>query len=990
MPDEAMPRARYAPTYVVATAIAAPLVLALGWWLSPPRAESLPVLLVLLALGAASARLRDVEGEAQVDLSFTAAILLAAVPVGGPGGAGALGALVPLLDLRRGRGIAAVFNSAMTCLVGSASGLAYLAFGGQVPVPHDATGRELLLGVGAPLVAADVALCLVNVALVAGMIWLHSAPGARLELDPFLATLPVYLGYAVTAFLFVVLWGPGGLYGLAAAFVVAPLLVARWAYVQYIAETRARQHILEALAAAGDTRDWSALRSRRIDSVLRVFEAHLGLPRRVANALRYGAALHDIGIVAFPRSMMQRAAHELSDDEIRTLRAHAVTGYETIRDIGFLEEAAQAVRHHHERWDGTGYPDGLAGQAIPLPARILAIVDAFEALAWPQDETEPVARAQALAQIRARAGRDFDPSLVAGFEQALAADPGPLQVPLESAPASPSRPAAPPAADAAAASAGTAARPPLRHAAPEVGDVIAAAQRRGVGGRPAPAPRPVLEPPAAGPRSVGAPGHPAARARRTPARLVRSRSSASASDAQPGTIGLRWLLLLIVVLFVAVLALRGDAPRAADAHRTVLLVYLATLVVAERFRIRMLWRIETAPTATAAGIALALFVGVPGSAAVAVPTWEVVAVVVAAQLIDYVTMRRRAPLPARREVLYDAALRTMSVLVISVVMRDLPGPSGPLGPSLAMWPQWLQALVLLIVVGVVLLLEAPLRAWPRARAERSGLVREAVEEVRGGLGLGAAVAATGVLITMAEQVLGLVAVPLLLLPLAISQLAFRRYAHTRAAYRESVRALSRLPELAGLVPSGHAARVAELAVAVAVRLGMPERDVVDLEYAAMLHDLGQLALLRPLPQGATVLAAAADQQRIARSGAQIVEQTGTLQSVADIVRHQAVPYHHVLGRRAHQPLASRIVKVANAYEDYRAGAVRDADRLAIERLYLGLGHEFDPKVVRACEAHVFGPATAPAEPAAGAPWFGAGDDAHAHRPRDARASGRTL
>lgn len=528
------------------------------------------------------------------------------------------------------------------------------------------------------------------------------------------------------------------------------------------------------------------------------------------------------------------------------------------------------------------------------------------------------------------------------------------------------------------------------------------------------------------------------RARRTPPRLVRSRSSASAPDVQPGTIGIRWLLLLIVVLFVAVLALRGDAPQAAEAHRTVLLVYLATLVVAERFRIRLLWRIETAPTAAAAGIALALFVGVPGSAALAVRTGEVVAVVVAAQVIDYVTMRRRLPLPARREVLYDAALRAMSVLVISVVMRDVPWPSGPLGVSLAVWPQWLQALVLFIVVCVVLLLEGPARAWPRARAEGSSLVRETGEEIRGGLGLGAAVASTGVLLTMAEQVLGLVAVPLLLLPLAISQLAFRRYAHTRQAYRQSVRALSRLPELAGLVPEGHAGRVAELAVAIAVRLRMPERDVVDLEYAAMLHDLGQLSLRRPLPQGATVLASAADQQRIAHSGAAIVEQTGTLRAVADIVRQQAVPYHHVIERRAHQPLASRIVKVANAYEDYRVSGdpahAAGSAAAAIERLYLGLGHEFDPKVVRACEAHVVGPATAPGESPATTRWFAAGraaralggsavadppalppsvdrpvaprggrrraptsgadgragDRTHAREPRDARSGGRTL
>lgn len=1018
-----MTRARFAPAYLVGVLVCAPTALALVWWLTPPVSASWPVLLVLLALGAASARLRDAEGDFEVDLSFTAAILLAAVPVGGPAGAGALGAVVPFLGPRRGGLLATVFNSAMTSLLGTTSGLTYLALGGWVPVPHHAEGLALLQRVAWPLVGADVVLCLVNLALVAGMIWLHQAPGERVAIEPFVATLPVYLGYAVTAFLFVVLWGPGGLGVVAAALMVAPLLVARWAYVQYAAQSWSRARILEALAAAAETRDWSALRSRRLDALLKAFEAELGLPRRVGVALRYGAALHDIGMVAIPRETLDVSAERIDADGLALVRSHVLTGYEAIRDIGFLEEAAQAVRHHHERWDGTGYPDGLAGRAIPLPARILAIVDAYEALAWADAEASadragadelaadragadeavvvgddphprgdaptPARAAAALAEIGRRSGRDFDPRLTAVFLATMtsAAQPDPsAAAPAETTPMDPAQRRA------------AARRPPLRHADPALGDRIAAADRRAlhartaatqaasatalaqevgatVGARVGATVGPDERSEAgAGVRSdagtdagthagpdAGTDQAPAAApgsARPGPPRrhLGRARRGGE-SEPQVPPAGARRLVgtlfVALTTLLVVVLALSGDRPRAESADLTVAAVYLLTLVVAERFRMRLQWRLETAPTAAAAGLALALTLGLPGIAHLDLHLVEVVGIVVAAQTLDLlVRYRRRSPVQ-RREALLDAAIRAGSVLLVALVMR-LPLPWGSLAQTLTTWPGWLQALTMMIVVLTVLALEAVARAWPRAREERSTLGRETLEEIRGSGGLASAVAATAVLVALAEQVLGLVAVPLLLMPLAVSQLAFRRFVDTLSVYRQSVRALSRLPELAGFVPAGHAGRVADLAVTIAVRMGLPEPAVRDTEYAAMLHDLGQLSLRRPLPQGATVLASAADQARIAARGARIVEQTGTLAQVAEIVRRQAVPYHRVMGRRERQPLASRIVKVANAYEDYRGADPVGDPAQAVERLYLGLGHEFDPKVVRACEVGVLG------------------------------------
>ncbi|MDO5710223.1 MAG: HD domain-containing phosphohydrolase [Micrococcales bacterium] len=916
-------RTHFVSAYVVAVVLTAVVVLGLGWVVHPLGSQDLLGLAVLLALGAASARLRDVETESQIDLSFTAVILLCAVPIIGPFGAALVGALIPLFDLRRAFGPAGVFNSAMTCILGGVSGLAYVAARGWVPVPQDALGPDLLRHVAVPLLGADVVLCLVNLLVVGGMIWLHEEPGTRIPLDPFVATLPLYLGYALTGFLFVVLWGPGGVGPLAAAFVVAPLVVARWAYVQYIDESQSRSRILHTLAAAGESRDGSELRVARIDWLARNLETQLGLTGGAAVALRYAATLHDIGTVAVPREILSRDPDELTPAQLRVVASHAQTGFAVLRDIDFLDETAHVVRHHHERWDGRGYPDQLAGNDIPLPARILGVIDAYEALAWSAGDEAPARHAEALAQIRTRSGTQFDPDVVDALGVVIGESPqppSPLVDGFVSKQPQPwvvsSRP-----------------RPRLRHAHPRVSDLLA---REQVGPGPQPA-RP-------------APGNGALRrARGRGADLLRRHLTVR------NPLGGADLVALIVagaVILAAVFAVGGDRPPAGQAPMTVILVYFVVLVIAERFRLRLRGRLETAPTAAAAGIALALTSTLPGTPAVGLRTVDVLSVVLAAQAVDWVVVRRRLPATERFEAIFDAAIRSTSVVLISVVVRGIPWSGEPLLATLSTRPGWWQALVLTTVVGLVILLEIPPRAARRAEVERTRWRDTVAEEVRDSVGLGSAMAGTGVLLAIAQQTLGLIAVPLLLLPLAITQLAVRRYSLTQLAYLQSVRALSRLPELAGVVRAGHAKRVAAVAVALGRELHLREAHVVELEYAALLHDIGQVTLRRPIPFGATVLAAPADQDRIARHGARILEHTGALADVAQVVRDQAVPYHQVMGTRGRNQLASRVVKVANAFDDYLASDP-DADATdALERLYLGLGHEFDPRVVRALEAYV--------------------------------------
>jgi response regulator RpfG family c-di-GMP phosphodiesterase len=235
-----------------------------------------------------------------------------------------------------------------------------------------------------------------------------------------------------------------------------------------------------------------------------------------------------------------------------------------------------------------------------------------------------------------------------------------------------------------------------------------------------------------------------------------------------------------------------------------------------------------------------------------------------------------------------------------------------------------------------------------------------VDEMRVQLPLGAAVGASALLIAFAAEVMGLAALAVFTAPLLVTQVAFRRYAGIRATYLQTVRALAKVTEIGGYVEAGHSERVSRLAVAIGRELGIHEPQLLELEYAALMHDIGQLSLHDPIPGGATVLVSRQDQQRIAELGADVIQQAQVLGSVAEIVRRQNEPYrdtgHAANGRGglaepcqgSRPPLSSRIIKAANAFDDL-VGSSLDPGRAAaaVQRLRLDTASEYDPATVEA-------------------------------------------
>ena len=128
----------------------------------------------------------------------------------------------------------------------------------------------------------------------------------------------------------------------------------------------------------------------------------------------YGFLLHDAGKIGVPESILSKPG-PLTAAEWRVMRAHPVIGYQMLENIPFMTTAAEIVRCHHEMYDGSGYPEGLRGEQIPLPARVFSIVDAFDAMTTDRPYRAAMSTERAAAELIRMAGTQFDPDVVEVF-----------------------------------------------------------------------------------------------------------------------------------------------------------------------------------------------------------------------------------------------------------------------------------------------------------------------------------------------------------------------------------------------------------------------------------------------------------------------------------------------------------------------------------------------------------------------------------------------
>lgn len=201
----------------------------------------------------------------------------------------------------------------------------------------------------------------------------------------------------------------GGLFA-----VVLPMLVIRQSYASLIYLQRANRDLLKVLVKAIETRDpYTSGHSMRVSTLARLIATDYGLRPPAIAHVETAALLHDIGKIDPIYVTIIAKPSELTDSERRIIRTHATTGAELLQSLTSLErDVIEGVRHHHEMFDGTGYPDGLKGNDIPLSARIIMICDAVDAMLSDRPYRDALPVRAVRAELGRCAGSQFDPELV--------------------------------------------------------------------------------------------------------------------------------------------------------------------------------------------------------------------------------------------------------------------------------------------------------------------------------------------------------------------------------------------------------------------------------------------------------------------------------------------------------------------------------------------------------------------------------------------------
>jgi HD-GYP domain-containing protein (c-di-GMP phosphodiesterase class II) len=180
--------------------------------------------------------------------------------------------------------------------------------------------------------------------------------------------------------------------------------------VSYIATVRALSNAVEARDA------YTGKHAERVTAYGVALARRAGLDLAGSPEIEFGFLLHDVGKVAIPDAILFKP-DRLTVEEYAMIARHPVIGAEILKDVAFLGEGLQVVRHHHERWDGAGYPDRLAGTAIPLAARVFAVADTLDALTTDRPYRRATTWTRARQIIVAESGAQFDPAVVDAYNE---------------------------------------------------------------------------------------------------------------------------------------------------------------------------------------------------------------------------------------------------------------------------------------------------------------------------------------------------------------------------------------------------------------------------------------------------------------------------------------------------------------------------------------------------------------------------------------------
>lgn len=354
-------------------------------------------------------------------------LVMTAIVLGGPSAAGlvALFSAVTIQDIRGHKPpIVIAFNAGQFAFSACAGGWVYLLAGGRFLATGVGTFTPLgpadfpkvLIGMTAAALVvpiANVTMTSLGVALYTRRAF-RTVIGSAIPLLPSQATL-AFVGFLMAQVLSINL--------LALPLFVFPLLVARQLYQRYTGMRSAFVDTIGSLVGALEAKDpYTRGHSERVSEFAVELGRAVGLDDRMLERLEYAALLHDIGKLAVPGCVLTKPG-KLDPAEFARIREHPGRGAEMISRIGPLRDLAPIVAEHHERVDGAGYPNGLAGESISLAARVLAVADSYDAMTTTRAYRGALSRDQAIAELLGGAGTQFDSHVVRSFiESRIGAD----------------------------------------------------------------------------------------------------------------------------------------------------------------------------------------------------------------------------------------------------------------------------------------------------------------------------------------------------------------------------------------------------------------------------------------------------------------------------------------------------------------------------------------------------------------------------------------
>ncbi|MEU5102244.1 MULTISPECIES: HD-GYP domain-containing protein [unclassified Streptomyces] len=325
---------------------------------------------------------------------------------------------------RRPAGVRRLWRAARLALAGYAASGAFALCGGREALAAPATAGAPDVPGGFPYVLVPAAVA----ALVLGLTAAALEGGVLITAEDrspraawrgrVLCSVVPHLAHGLAGLLMAALWRSP--YGPPAALLVpVPMYVCARAFALCHQERAAHQATVRALVQAVDIKDrYTRGHCERVGRASVMIARELGMGGDRLEALRVAGVLHDVGKLGVPTRLLRKNG-PLTPEERRVIELHPEYGHEMVRGIGFLGEAREAVLHHHERLDGSGYPYGLAGAEIPESARVVAVADAFDAMtstrAYRRARPVPVA----MEELERCAGAQFDPRMVGALARAL-------------------------------------------------------------------------------------------------------------------------------------------------------------------------------------------------------------------------------------------------------------------------------------------------------------------------------------------------------------------------------------------------------------------------------------------------------------------------------------------------------------------------------------------------------------------------------------------